>query len=73
MARTDIILGSIDDADMPRFIAGVAGSFGNGMEEGETEAAYGRRKLRALVIGRILRYERKIAEEAIVVTKVDLT
>jgi len=67
MARTDIVLGSIDDAHMSRFVDGIAGHFGyretiDGESNPETKAQYGKRKLKRQVITWIKEYERQVVE-----------
>lgn len=78
MADVDIILGTIDDANMPRFLDGISGYFGyretdiNGDPNPETKAQYSRRKLQQQVKGWIRRHERQQAIDEIVTPEIEI-
>jgi len=79
LADVDIILGTIDDANMPRFLDGVSGHFGyretlpTGDPNPETKTQYSRRKLQQQVKGWIRRYERQQAIDEIVTPEIEIT
>ncbi len=64
---------TINDDHLTRFVDGIAGHFGNGMEDDETKAQYGKRKLRRQMVLWVKRYERQAAIDAIVTDEIDVT